>query len=416
MDWEEDDRQRKPPRKIEDDVSSDDNLSINEETQLKASAKDDAEMRKSDENIKGDKADANEQKKTVDDKDSEHEVEIVTKKHNITYKAVEAKPSSQTNGRKSASTEKNPNQRMPLQRARANGNELHSAPRYDNRKQKSQSARYPSRGYMTSQGSTSSRSTSGKSVISRPRTTLGFASDQKKKERDFFHAELKRLKDSLRSESKKISKPKVRDHYPDVFTSLEPYYNTYTANYLINMPDLGYKEKQPRDCASRESEDAQPDLMFTTRKTAIGLCDPEKSLHMDREVLPKLETAEIRRRRMEHMHHMGDNKPKSAGAKLEHKDTTPRDKKPEAKQGSTRLPKFPVIQPPNSDLTTKELVYSDVPMLRFDEYGAKSKPHMRAAYFAYLQNTPGSRKAIYDCMKEMSSKKKKEEQPPQAVA
>jgi len=26
-----------------------------------------------------------------------------------------------------------------------------------------------------------------------------------------------------------------RDHYPDVFTSLEPYYNTYTANYLINM-------------------------------------------------------------------------------------------------------------------------------------------------------------------------------------
>jgi hypothetical protein len=41
---------------------------------------------------------------------------------------------------------------------------------------------------------------------------------------------------------------------------------------------------------------------------------------------------------------------------------------------------------------------------------------MRAAYFAYLQNTPGSRKAIYDCMKDVSNPKKKEEQSPQAVA
>jgi len=41
-----------------------------------------------------------------------------------------------------------------------------------------------------------------------------------------------------------------------------------------------------------------------------------------------------------------------------------REKRPEAKQGSTRLPKFPVICPPSSDLASKELVYSDVPLLR----------------------------------------------------
>jgi len=51
--------------------------------------------------------------------------------------------------------------------------------------------------------------------------------------------------------------------------------------------------------------------MFTTRKTAIGLCDPWQSLNMDRQVLPKLETAEIRRRRIDSMHHMAEHKPKS---------------------------------------------------------------------------------------------------------
>lgn len=53
---------------------------------------------------------------------------------------------------------------------------------------------------------------------------------------------------------------------------------------------------------------------------------------------------------------------------------------------------------------------------RLDEYHRNSRPHMRAAYFAYLQNTPGSRQAIYDCMKEIVGKKKDKEQTPQAVA
>lgn len=282
--------------------------------------------------------------------------------------------------------------------------------------------------------------------------------EETKREKDFFHKELQRLKDSLRKESKTIKKPRVRDHYPDVFTSLEPYYNTYTANYLIKMPDLGYKEKQSD---AKKAVEEEQELMFTSRRTAIGLCDPWDSLHMDKTVLPKLETAEIRRKRIEQMH-ASDSKPKSARASSNTdrssqsgrtsrntEQDSQKQKRPEAKQGSTRLPKFPVIMPPNSELSTKELHYGDVPMLRdevvksfshygedrrksdytrtrqdfyrmeldrLDEYHETTRPHMRAAYFAYLQNTPGSRKAIYDCMKETSRPKKKEEPTAQAVA
>ena len=41
--------------------------------------------------------------------------------------------------------------------------------------------------------------------------------------------------------------------------------------------------------------------MYTSRCTAIGLTDPWDSLHMDNSVLPKIETSEGRRRRMEKM-------------------------------------------------------------------------------------------------------------------
>lgn len=34
-------------------------------------------------------------------------------------------------------------------------------------------------------------------------------------------------------------------------------------------------------------------------------------------------------------------------------------------EGSTRLPKFPAVSVPAGDLATKQLYYSDVPMLRY---------------------------------------------------
>ncbi|KAK2170262.1 hypothetical protein NP493_1155g00126 [Ridgeia piscesae] len=136
--------------------------------------------------------------------------------------------------------------------------------------------------------------------------------------------------------------------------------------------------------------------------------------------------------------------------------TKPKSKKGNgAKEGSTHLPKFPAVNIKTSDLTTRTLYYSDVPTLRealrkkyssnadtkiekdytrtkqdfhrmdldkMDEYHPISRPHMRATYFAYLQahlpsiltlvcyrilvdvNNPGSRKAVYDCVKQISQK------------
>ncbi|KAJ8322318.1 hypothetical protein KUTeg_000789 [Tegillarca granosa] len=38
---------------------------------------------------------------------------------------------------------------------------------------------------------------------------------------------------------------------------------------------------------------------------------------------------------------------------------------------------------------------------KIDEIHPLNRPHMRKAYFAYLQNTPGSRKAIKECAKSL---------------
>ena len=40
-----------------------------------------------------------------------------------------------------------------------------------------------------------------------------------------------------------------------------------------------------------------------------------------------------------------------------------------------------------------------------EEIHPVNRPHMRAAYFAYLQNNPGSRKAVYECLKHMEGEK-----------
>lgn len=37
---------------------------------------------------------------------------------------------------------------------------------------------------------------------------------------------------------------------------------------------------------------------------------------------------------------------------------------------------------------------------KLDEYHPVTREHMRQAYFAYLQNNPGSKKAIYECVKQ----------------
>ncbi|XP_064596635.1 dentin sialophosphoprotein-like [Liolophura sinensis] len=233
-----------------------------------------------------------------------------------------------------------------------------------------------------------------RSSTARPQTTAA-SSDGRSKQKEFFRVELKRLEKSLTRESSKIHKPPVRSHYPYVFNSLEPYYNTHTAKYLIYLPD-------------------EVRHNYVSRSTAGGLTDPWEDLRMDRTVLPRIESRPVTR---------SDSK---RGKRSSSGDNRP------PKEGSTRLPKFPVVALETADIANKQLYFSDVPMLReelkqkysanakqkidadyerttqdyyrmeldkMDEIHPVNRPHMRKAYFAYLQNTPGSKKAIYSCVK-----------------
>lgn len=39
-----------------------------------------------------------------------------------------------------------------------------------------------------------------------------------------------------------------------------------------------------------------------------------------------------------------------------------------------------------------------------DEYSPHTRPRMKKAYLAYLQNTPGSKKAVTECIREIEKK------------
>ncbi|XP_046564224.1 uncharacterized protein LOC124273057 isoform X2 [Haliotis rubra] len=230
--------------------------------------------------------------------------------------------------------------------------------------------------------------------------------DGRSKQREFFKEELKRLEEALKREKSKIIKPDIKKHTPYIFNTLEPYYNTSTVRYLVELPE----EVQHR---------------FVSRKTAIGLCDPWVDYNMDTKFLPRISTSA---RGVSRYHDM------------EKRDEKIREReKRSKKEGSTRLPKFPVVTLDSKEYATKPLYYSDVPELRrelrdkysqnatkkidedynrtkqdfyrmdldkLDEVHPMNRPHMRNAYFAYLQNTPGSRKAVVECVKGLKAEGK----------
>nr|XP_011440708.2 myb-like protein V isoform X3 [Crassostrea gigas] len=261
----------------------------------------------------------------------------------------------------------------------------------------------------------------------RPKTTPGGprvhsrigSEDGQKRQKEFFKAELTRLQRSLKDESSKITKPKHREHYPFVWTSLEPYYNTYVARFLIDAQEEAIYHPITR---KTPAEDPQPG--YVSRNTAIGLCDPWTDLRMDRELLPRLETPS-----------------KKSRAKGQQNAKKGKKEKP-PKQGSTRLPKFPVVEfSSGKENATKCFPYSEVPKFRqevmgrykhdapkkvnadysrtkddfyrmdldrLDEVHPINRRHMRKAYFAYLQNTPGSKKAIKECVKDLNGEQEQE--------
>lgn len=56
----------------------------------------------------------------------------------------------------------------------------------------------------------------------------------------------------------------------------------------------------------------------------------------------------------------------------------------------------------NADYSRTKDDFYRMDLDRLDEVHPINRQHMRKAYFAYLQNTPGSKKAIKECVKDLN--------------
>ncbi|XP_076437611.1 uncharacterized protein LOC143276841 [Babylonia areolata] len=278
---------------------------------------------------------------------------------------------------------------------------------------------------------------------------------------EFFKEELRRLQDNLKRESSKIVAPKQREFKPFIFSTLEPYYNTHTTRFLIEMVGVTQREFKPFIFSTLEpyynthttrfliemvgvtQREFKPFIFSTlepyynthttrvliempeeseqlsrytcsSRSTAQGLTDPWVDLRMDTQILPHISSRPTTR---------SDTKSRRSKSR---KGT-----EPSRKEGSTRLPKFPVVAMETKDLVNKQLYYSDVPTLRkelktmhtaqarnrrdtdykrtqqdfyrmdldrLDQVPEGNRQHLTSTYMAYL-NTPGSRRAVTECVR-----------------
>jgi len=197
----------------------------------------------------------------------------------------------------------------------------------------------------------------------------------------------------------------VQEYVPYCFNALEPYYDTKTAVHLIVKTDDQGKLK-----------DSVPE--YATRQTAIGLVDPWINHKMDHVLNDPVRVKEHQPFRQ------APRKEKKVG------------------EGSTMIPVFPHVDMDTPDLASRELNYNDVPALRKelrDKYSSQGKAkiekdyertkvdfyrmelhklkdvhpvnrdNMKKAYYAYLQNTPGSKKAVKECVKEVTGEKSEKE-------
>lgn len=213
--------------------------------------------------------------------------------------------------------------------------------------------------------------------------------------------ELKALEKSLKRETSRIKKPPQVKFQPYIFTSLEPYYDTSLVRYMMENPHGPYPG-------------------YRSRQTALGLCDPAEDLKLDTHILPKVSVKTFKK--------IQDRYKK--GKKSSERQSLP-------KSSSTRSSTFPMVNLQSQNMTKRQLTFSDVPMLRkelqqkctmnsqkkilqdyqrtkedfyrlelnrLDEIPPVNRANVRASYFAYLQNTPGSRKAIYDCIQKQTQK------------
>ncbi|XP_076082890.1 uncharacterized protein LOC143053955 isoform X1 [Mytilus galloprovincialis] len=273
------------------------------------------------------------------------------------------------------------------------------------------------------------KSTDGRRCFSR-------ASQSGKQKKEYKTEELRRLQEVLKKDKSHIRKPRQRAHFPFVWTSLEPYYNTSTAAFLI---DLNADERQHAPVMRSRTISTPEEFRhsYVSRSTAVGLCDPWVDLEMDNTILPKIGSAQRTSTRGT------THSPERTKEQKKEKDAKEKGKKDN--KGSTRLPKFPVVPfHAGKENATMRFPYQDIPKFReemnqrfslnapqkidkdykrtkddfyrmdldkIEEIHPMNRPHMRKAYFAYLQNTPGSRKAVSECVKSLDESQKPQQQP-----
>ncbi|KAK7502929.1 hypothetical protein BaRGS_00005878, partial [Batillaria attramentaria] len=196
----------------------------------------------------------------------------------------------------------------------------------------------------------------------RPRTTANARSrcsefsDGRSKQREFFKEELRRLEGGLKRESSKIVPPSRRKYTPFIFNTLEPYYNTHTTRFLIELPEEQFHA-------------------YSSRSTAIGLCDPWVDLRMDQELLPSISSRPTTRH-----------------------DTTGRRKELKDKYSSQAKQKI------DADYKRTQQDFYRMDLDRMDKVAPTSRRHLTSTYMAYLQNTPGSRRAVSECVQRLEGK------------
>merc|ERR1719468_620767 len=200
------------------------------------------------------------------------------------------------------------------------------------------------------------------------------------------HVELKRVKTKLYKEVAKIKYPRRKEYHPFVFNDLTPYTETRLAEGLINS-----------------SEFNQP-IGYCNRFTAMGIVEPWVAHRMEHTVGPFVSRS---------LAHNANNK--VSRNKLN---------RPDQYEGSTLAPNFPkvIIKKPRG--MNGPFYYNDVEVirgelqknlknkLRFEEDRNRTindyyrmnldqtseSLHMTGAYHAYLENTPGSKKALEELL------------------
>lgn len=230
---------------------------------------------------------------------------------------------------------------------------------------------------------------------------------KEKKKDNYFEKEYKRLREKLEKMKQEIKKMKDErpetTFTPNIYNSLEPYSNTKTVETVMSAPTSNVRE------------------VPVARATSIGICEPWESLRIDQTVLPKGETYVI-----------------------SHPQDRSLDGKKNKKEGMSHYPKIRNVNIDVTKYVNKHLDFDDVPALRkdlretytaeasakieedynqtiedyrrmeldvcLDELKPPNRDIVRDAMIAYLQNTPGSRKALFQCLRDADKKQKEKEE------